>query len=351
MTTSNNQFWTQSDFPQGGDEEYDYFGESLIAGDFNGDGYADLAIGSPYEDIDGKTNTGKVNVANGSYYGLTSTNSQLWTQDAFPSGGNEDYDNFGSKLAKGDFNGDGYDDLAIGTPAEDLSTGEIDSGKVNVLNGSYWGLTSSNSQLWTQDSFPNGGNEDYDNFGSSLATGDFNGDGYDDLAIGTPYEDLSTGEVNSGKVNVLNGSYWGLTSTDSQLWTQDSFPNGGNEDYDNFGSSLATGDFNGDGYDDLAIGTPYEDIDGMYDVGKVNVLHGSYWGLTSTDSQLWTQDSFGVEGIAEEYDNFGSSLTVDDFNGDGYDDLAIGVSGEDIGAISNSGAVNILYGSSNGLIV
>ncbi|MEO1373002.1 MAG: FG-GAP repeat protein [Cyanobacteria bacterium J06635_10] len=228
--------------------------------------------------------------------------------------------------------------------------GKSDTGKVNVANGSYWGLTTTDSQLWQQNAFPSGGDEDYDNFGYSLTKGDFNGDGYDDLAIGTPYEDLSTGEINSGKVNVLQGSHSGLTSHNSQLWTQDSFPSGGDEDYYNFGYSLATGDFNGDGYDDLAIGTPYEDVDGIADVGKVNVLHGSYYGLTSVNSQLWTQDSFGVEGIAEEYDNFGASLTVDDFNGDGYDDLAIGVSGEDIGGISNSGAVNILYGSTNGLV-
>ena len=85
--------------------------------------------------------------------------------------------------------------------------------------------------------------------------------------------------------------------------------------------------------------------------GAVNVIYGSFSGLTTIGNQFWTQDSFGVSDFAEEYDNFGGSLTVEDFNGDGYDDLAIGVFGEDIGSINSSGAVQLLYGSVNGLVV
>ena len=58
-----------------------------------------------------------------------------------------------------------------------------------------------------------------------------------------------------------------------------------------------------------------------------------------------------MEGIAEEFDRFGASLAAQDFNADGYDDLAIGVPGEDLGSITDSGAVQILYGSSSGLVV
>ncbi len=81
------------------------------------------------------------------------------------------------------------------------------------------------------------------------------------------------------------------------------------------------------------------------------MIYGSNSGLTATGDQIWHQDSFGMEGIAEAFDRFGSSLTVGDFNNDGKDDLAIGVPGEDIGNITNAGATNILYGSASGLIV
>ncbi len=108
-------------------------------------------------------------------------------------------------------------------------------------------------------------------------------------------------------------------------------------------------DYNGDGKDDLAIGVVGEDIGALVDAGAVNVLYGSGAGLTATGDQLWHQDSPGVLGGAEGGDSFGDALACGDFNGDGFDDLAIGVPLEDIGAIGNAGAVNVLYGSVAGL--
>jgi hypothetical protein len=121
------------------------------------------------------------------------------------------------------------------------------------------------------------------------------------------------------------------------------------------------GDFNGDGFDDLAIGVAGEDIvtpEGtILDAGAVNVIYGSSNGLSATSP---TPDQFLVQGfedvsdVAEDSDFFSSSLSAADFNGDGKDDLAIGVYFEDIvtpeGTIfNNAGAVNVIYGSSSGL--
>jgi hypothetical protein len=116
------------------------------------------------------------------------------------------------------------------------------------------------------------------------------------------------------------------------------------EDNDWFGDSLTAGDFNGDGYDDLAIGVPNEDYPNTVpDSGGVNVLYGTPSGLDSDGSQFWSQDSPGILGSAEAFDYFGYSLTAGDFNGDGHDDLAIGVPEESIGSIPDAGGVNVLY--------
>src|SRR5439155_22426000 len=87
---------------------------------------------------------------------------------------------------------------------------------------------------------------------------------------------------------------------------------------DNFGAALAAGDFNGDSFDDLAIGVPREDVGTKVDAGAVCVIYGSALGLTSMGNQLWTQNSSGIADSAESHDAFGSSLAVGDLNNDGY---------------------------------
>ncbi len=377
------QFWTQSttdvnDLAEAGDN----FGASLSTGDFNGDGRDDLAIGVPFEDVDTGAGTiidaGAVNVLYGSSNGLSATSprpDQIWTQSS-PDVNDlaEASDFFGRSLSTGDFNGDGRDDLAIGVPLEDVDTGAgtmPDAGAVNVLYGSSNGLSATSprpDQFWTQSTTDvNDLAEAGDFFGASLSTGDFNGDGRDDLAIGVPFEDVKTGAVtiiDAGAVDVLYGSSNGLSATSprpDQIWTQNTADvNDVSEFSDFFGASLSTGDFNGDGRDDLAIGVSAEAVDTgagtIAAAGAVNVLYSSSNGLSATSprpDQFWTQSTTDVNDLAEPFDQFGDSLSAGDFNGDGRDDLAIGVLGEDVdtgaGTISQAGAVNVLYSSSNGL--
>ena len=184
---------------------------------------------------------------------------------------------------------------------------------------------------------------------STTSACDFDGDGKDDLAVGAPGEDVGA-VVDAGAVNLLYGSGSGLTASGDQLWHQGvAGVMGGAEAGDLFGSSLACGDFDGDGFDDLAVGVPGEDIGAVVDGGAVNVFYGSASGLTASGDQLWHQNVPGVLGGAEAGDLFGSSLASGDYDGNGKDDLAVGAPGEDIGAIADAGAANVLYGSGSGL--
>jgi hypothetical protein len=134
----------------------DVFGSSLAAGDVNGDGRAELAVGVPGETFEDPPSVisepGVVHVLVGSAGGLTGTGSQLWFQDSPGIADQaESGDQLGSALAIGDFNGDGPADLAMGAPGENLNSG-FGSGVVHVLPGSGAGLTATDSQLWSQDS-------------------------------------------------------------------------------------------------------------------------------------------------------------------------------------------------------
>jgi FG-GAP repeat len=250
-----------------------------------------------------------------------------------------------SGQVRGDFNGDGRSDLAIGVPFEDF--GAIDDGGVNVIYGSAAGLAAAGNQFWSQNSFGiAGGAETGDRFGSTLAAGDFNGDGFADLAIGVPFEDI--GVTDAGGVNVIYGSAAGLAAAGNQFWSQDSFGiAGGAESGDRFGSELAAANFGNTSHGDLAIGVPFEDI-GATDAGGVNVIYGSAAGLSAAGNQFWSQDSFGIAGGAETGDRFGSALAAADFGNTSHADLAIGVPFEDFGA-TDDGGVNVIYGSAAGL--
>lgn len=185
---------------------------------------------------------------------------------------------------------------------------------------------------------------------SAGSHGDFNGDGRDDAIVGSPGDDQ--GAVNgAGLVNVIYGSTPnGLNPNHNKVFQAGKggikgspAPNAG------YGSVIAVGDFDHDGYDDAAIGIPRAKVGGKDSAGAVNVIYGGPDGLTAGGNQLWTQAKAAVKGDAKAGDLFGTAVATGDFDHDGRDDLAIGTPGDKVGVATGAGAVNVVYGSGAGL--
>ena len=310
-----------------------------VHSDYNGDGVADVAIGSPDRDLGGLEDAGAVTVSYGSTSsGLTTSGARVLTAGTGASGAvpvtNQQ---FGSSVVSADFNGDGFADLAVGAAAKGAT-----SGKVTVFYGSSEGITARGAKVFASNTFATASS----GFGKALAAGDVNKDGYADLAIGVEGFDSA-----KGGVGLLRGSSGGLTTTNKQWFTQDSsgVPGAG-EAGDRFGNAVAFGDFNKDGYADLAVGVYHEAVGSLARAGAIVVLPGKSSGLTGSGAKGFSQDSAGVTGTAEKDDLFGAALAVGDFNKDGYADLAVGAPGE---AITNTGSGaglgTILKGSSGGI--
>lgn len=239
-----------------------------------------------------------------------------------------------------DFNGDGYADLVV-----------VGVGAVQVVYGGRSGLRAGDTRRFRRADLPaapaGGRWDEPDRLQPVVA--DFDADGFGDLAIGDGAA-VDGAASDAGAVHVLFGSALGLTVTRSQYWTQNSagVP-GSSESEDSFGSTVAAGDFDGDGRADLAVGAPGERVGTVRAAGAVTVLRGSADGLTADGSRTWTQNSPGVNGRVEEWDQFGRSLAAADFDGSGQADLAIGAPIESIGRSLDAGGVNVLYGSPDGI--
>ncbi|MEW5760049.1 MAG: putative Ig domain-containing protein [Candidatus Thermoplasmatota archaeon] len=309
-----------------GEDIDDYIGLALSTGDLNGDGYDEVIIGTYAEDADGIEESGRVYVHNGSASGTIQTPSLTIN-------GSDYEQRFGWSLATGNFNNDSYEDLVIGARLNN-DWQNWENGRAYIYYGSASGIKGAYDVILQPPWDPNGDWwYNWWRYSCSLATGDLNNDGYDELIVGAFYAPNTTAERRPGAVFIYFGSNIGIYEPNNI--TIDNCPNCFGDDY--FGVSVTSGDLNNDGYEDLIVGATRVDVNGVYDAGKVYI----YFGTKNLKNKKADITLTQPDRIETSY--FGARISTGDIDNDSYEDLLISAPYADVGDSRNAGKAFLFY--------
>lgn len=295
-------------------------GSSVILADLNGDGNDDIIAASPgYSDdsmfnfdfVSGYTSLSEIRQNGQGQVRIFPGSSNMGSVASTIIDGMNPADRYGETLISlGRFNTDLLEDFLVCAPNHDNGNGFCE-----VVYGA------NNSSLVSLQSTKIIG-QSGDQLGASATVIDYNGDNYPDIAIGAP----GTGKVYlvPGPINI------GLSQLEASTLSSIVFGTG-------FGSSIAAGDFNGDGHDDLATGSP--EFSGE---GRVCGVYLDSQSLLLGTLMMGSLSHFCLSPTAQG-SHFGSNITADDFNNDGKDDLLVGAP-LDASVDVNSGALYVFEG-------
>ncbi|MCA9074995.1 MAG: FG-GAP repeat protein [Planctomycetaceae bacterium] len=333
-------------------DDADRFGKSITSlGDLDGDGIVDIAVGTQFDD-DGGAEQGAVYVLFLNEAGTVKSHQKISDTAGNFFGTLNVADTFGSSLANiGDLDGDGTSELAVGAPWDD--DGGTNRGAMYILSLKSVASPPIGSVIAERKISDTAGDfdallDDGDRFGQSVADlGDLDGDGIHDLAVGAPWDDDGGG--NRGAVNVLFMNADGTVRFHQKISDTDGNFTATLDNTDLFGTSVAgLGDLDGDGVADLAVGA-YRDDDGGSDRGAVYVLFLNADGTVKAHQKI-SNTTGGFSGTLDDFDEVGNSLAnLGDLNGDGINDLAVGVRRDDDGGGAR-GAVYVLFMNTNGTV-
>ncbi|MCA9753361.1 MAG: FG-GAP repeat protein, partial [Gemmatimonadetes bacterium] len=302
-----------------GQQSQSHLGYSVApAGDVNGDGYSDVLAGARSFD-NGQVNEGRAVVWLGGPGGPAA--SPDWSVES-----NQALAFAGASVASGgDVNGDGYDDVLVGTSSYDGAL--QNEGRAQLFLGSAAGLDT--AAVWTVD-----GGQAGAAYGICVAfAGDVNGDGYDDVLVGARGWDAA--QANAGRVFLYFGAPGGPATT--AAWTAD-----GTEEDAGFGYSVAgAGDVDADGYADVVVGAFWQN-GAFVDQGAAFVWRGAP--TLPAASPDWTLTG------TQQLESFGWSVApAGDVDGDGYADVIVGSRHYDGVAGIDAGRARLFRGGAAGL--
>ena len=330
-----------------GDASADFAGFSVSdAGDFNGDGFEDVIVGAPFNDLGGNA-AGAAYVIFGGPGGFEPIDlSNLQAADGVRVQGVSSGDLAGLTVSSaGDVNGDGFDDVLIGVPSSGYGAFTL----AYLIFGEATPPASINlSSLAPSDGFAMFGDYTHPYVAalSVSGAGDVNGDGFADIIVGSKYDNPGAGSYGSaaGAAYVVFGHSGAFGSVDLTSLS----PTGGfeiigaPESY--AGTSVSgAGDVNGDGFDDIIVGVPYGS-----DAGQAYVIFGKASGFGTIDlSNLVSGAGFVIQGaVAGDYAGFSVS-SAGDVNGDGFADIIVGASYAD-NIHDVAGEAYVIFGKANG---